>query len=106
MFVKLKLQIKTWPNETFSVLIVSFLLLIHVQGFSPDSLDNTPSQTGVHGHREEEVEEEEEEEDEEEECNVTPLLRHRAGEVSELEDSRHLQVNNSQVKVKERAGGF
>ncbi|XP_071381923.1 protein scribble homolog isoform X6 [Centroberyx affinis] len=56
-----------------------------LQGFSPDGL-NPPTQAA-----------EDEQEDEEDECNVTPQHHHRM-EAPELEDSRHLQVNSSQVK--------
>ncbi|KAM4606130.1 protein scribble homolog isoform 3-T3 [Polymixia lowei] len=57
-----------------------------LQGFSPDGL-GSPTRA---------AEDEREEEDGEEECNVTP--QHRRTEAPELEDSRNLQVNSSQVK--------
>ncbi|XP_076026560.1 protein scribble homolog isoform X11 [Genypterus blacodes] len=65
-----------------------------LQGFNPDSL-TSPAQAPEE--EEEEVEEEEEEEEEEEQCMVTPQHHHRI-EAPELDDSRHLQVNSSQVK--------
>uniref|UniRef100_A0A667ZXP3 Protein scribble homolog n=1 Tax=Myripristis murdjan TaxID=586833 RepID=A0A667ZXP3_9TELE len=55
-----------------------------LQGFSPDGLNN-PNQAA------------EDEQEEEDECIVTPQHHHRM-EAPELEDSRHLQVNSSQVK--------
>ncbi|KAM3860349.1 protein scribble homolog [Diretmus argenteus] len=57
-----------------------------LQGFSPEGL-NAPTQTAK----------DEQEDEEEEEC-IGPPQHHRRMEAPELEDSRHLQVNSSQVK--------
>ncbi|XP_056155367.1 protein scribble homolog isoform X10 [Lampris incognitus] len=62
-----------------------------LQGFSPDGL--SPTSQVVTDNQEEEDEEEEGEE----EVNLTPR-RHLRMETPGLEDSRHLQVNSSQVK--------
>ncbi|KAF7667985.1 hypothetical protein LDENG_00037590 [Lucifuga dentata] len=56
-----------------------------LQGFSPNGL-NSPTQAA-----------EDEEDEEEEQCMVAPQHHHRM-EAPELEDSRHLQVNSSQIK--------